>query len=29
MQMDCPINDKVALLKGDIDNGPYHDKCQI
>lgn len=22
--MDCPINHKVALLKEDIDNGPYH-----
>lgn len=32
MQIDCPINYKVAFLKKDIDNGPYHvfgchDKC--
>jgi len=32
MEIDCPINYKVALLKEDIDNGPYHvfgchDKC--
>lgn len=32
MKMDCPTNYKVALLKEDIDNGPYHvfgchDKC--
>lgn len=32
MKMDCPTKYKVALLKEDIDNGPYHvfgchDKC--